>query len=729
MIKFFCTTILLVSSLNVVVAQPSTRVFTAADYAFAEKQLGIHTNKLVYRSGVNPQWLPDGRMWYSVNTPTGEAWVIVDPLTGKKTDLTNREALPKEATTANIGRRGGAGNEVASPDGKQVVYIKDWNLWLKEVATGKERQLTTDGQPEFGYATDNAGWVHSSRPVVKWSPDSKKISTFQQDDRLVNDMYLVKTKVGAPELEKWKYPLAGDQEVSKIYRVIIDLEQNKVIRLKMEADAHRSTLGDDIKYGGSLADNEWSADGSTLAFVSTSRDHKQATLRIANAITGEVRAVHTEKVATQYESGHTGVNWRYLPKRNAFIWYSEKDDWGHLYLHDLTTGKLINRITQGNFVVSQIWHIDEEKGIIYFEGKGKEAGRNPYFGHLYKVGLDGKGLTLLTPENANHLVSFSPDKKYFVDNYSQPDVPTVSVLRNTEGKLIATLETADISQLKASGWIAPQPITVKSADGRWDLYGLMFAPPNREAGKKYPVVNYVYPGPQGGSMGSRTAGWSFSASNRDNQSLAALGFVVVVIEGTCNPNRSKSFHDACYGSLAINTLPDQIAGIRQLAAQHSFIDLDRVGIWGHSGGGSATTAAMFNHADFYKVGIAESGNHDNRNYEDDWAERYIGMEQKMANGRTNYDEDAVAQHAGKLKGKLLLAHGGMDDNVPPYHTYLVVDALVKANKDFDLLIFPNARHGFGESSNYMMRRRWDYFIQHLMGGTPPSGYKIGELSP
>ncbi len=726
MAKLFFTSLLFSILQITLIAQQTPKVFTPAEYAFAEKQLAAHTSKLVYRSGVNPQWLSDGRMWYSVNTPEGEIYVMVDLAAGKKTELPNKEALPKEASTTSNPQRSRS-LEIASPDGKQAVYIKDWNLWIKDVATGKEWQLTTDGTENFGYATDNAGWAHTARPVVKWSPDSKKIATFQQDERLVNDMYLVKTKVSTPELEKWKYPLAGDKEVVKIHRVIIDLEQNKVIRLQMEADAHRSTLGDDVKYGGSFADNEWSADGSTLAFVSTTRDHKQATLRIANATTGEVRTVHTEKVATQYESGQTGINWRYLPNRNAFIWYSEQDDWGHLYLHDLTTGKLKNRITTGNFVVSQIWHIDEEKGIVYFEGKGKEAGRNPYFGHLYKVGLDGKGLTLLTPENANHQISFSPDYKYFVDNYSQPDVPTVSVLRNIDGKMLATLETADITKLKASGWIAPQPITVKSADGHWDLYGLMFSPPNKEPGKKYPVINYVYPGPQGGSMGSRSAAWSFAASNRDNQALAALGFVVVVIEGTCNPNRSKSFHDACYGSLAVNTLPDQIAGILQLAAQHNFIDLDRVGIWGHSGGGSATTAAMFNYADFYKVGIAESGNHDNRNYEDDWAERYIGLEQKLENGRTNYDEDAVAQHAHKLKGKLLLAHGGMDDNVPPYHTYLVVDALVKANKDFDLLIFPNARHGFGESTNYMMRRRWDYFIQHLMGATPAVGYKIGEL--
>ncbi len=726
MTKIFFTGFLLSALQISVAAQPTPKVFTSEDYAFAEKQLGTHTNKLIYRSGVSPQWLPDGRMWYSTNTATGQVWVVVDPTTGKKTELSDRSALPKEAAGSRTGRWGSR-TEAISPDGKKAVFIKDWNLWIKDLSSGKERALTTDGTTYFGYATDNAGWTHSDRPVVKWSPDSKKIATFQQDERLVNDMYLVKTKVGTPELEQWKYPLAGDKEVAKIQRVIIDLEQSKVIRLKMEPDAHRSTLGDDVNDGGSFADNEWSADGTTLAFVSTTRDHKQATLHIANAATGDVRDVYIEKVATQYESGQTGINWRYLPERNAFIWYSEQDDWGHLYLHDLSTGKLKNRITSGNFVVSTIWQIDEKTGQIYFEGKGREAGRNPYFGHLYRVGLDGKGLTLLTPENANHLVSFSPDNKYFVDNYSQPDVPAVSVLRAIDGKMIATLETANITALKASGWIAPQPVTVKSADGRWDLYGLMFAPPNREAGKKYPVVNYVYPGPQGGSMGSRTGAWSFSASNRDNQALAALGFVVVVIEGTCNPNRSKSFHDACYGSLAVNTLPDQMAGIRQLAAQFPYIDLDRVGIWGHSGGGSATTAAMFNYADFYKVGIAESGNHDNRNYEDDWAERYIGLEAKLTDNRTNYDEDAVAQHAGKLKGKLLLAHGGMDDNVPPYHTYLVADALVKANKDFDLLIFPNARHGFGENSNYMMRRRWDYFVQHLMGATPPKNYKMGEL--
>jgi dipeptidyl aminopeptidase/acylaminoacyl peptidase len=251
----------------------------------------------------------------------------------------------------------------------------------------------------------------------------------------------------------------------------------------------------------------------------------------------------------------------------------------------------------------------------------------------------------------------------------------------------------------------------------------MYTPIGLDANKKYPIVNYIYPGPQGGSVGS----WSFSPARSDHQALAELGFVVVQIEGTCNPWRSKKFHDACYGNMADNTLEDQIAGMRQLAQKYPFIDLERVGIWGHSGGGYATAAAMFRYPDFFKVGISESGNHENRNYEDDWGERYIGLEVKNAGGKSNYEDQANQNHAKNLKGKLLLAHGGMDDNVPPYNTLLVVDALIKANKDFDLLIIPNARHGYGAASLYMTRRRWDYFVRHLLGAVPPKEYELRSV--
>ena len=694
---------------------------TEADYARAEKALGFNTGKLIDRSIMGLTWLPDGRFWYRALTPTGTEFVLIDPKNGSRKTGADAAAigitLPAPGDAG--GRRGRNSDEVRSPDGKKAVFIRDHNLWVRDIDSGRERQLTEDGVKDFGYATDNAGWTHSDRAIVLWSPDSKKVATFQQDQRHLKDMYLVTTNVGAPKLEAWKYPLPGDKEIALIHRVIIDVETGTTVRLKMGPDAHRSTLCDDISCSGSFDDNEWSPDAKKLMFVSSSRDHKVATARIADAATGEVKTIFEEKVDTQYESGQGEINWRYLPATNEFIWYSERDDWGHLYLYDLTTGKLKNQITKGNWVVTRIARIDAKARRIYFHANGKETGRDPYFSHFYSIGFDGKGLKLLTPEDGNHQVMLSPDGKYFVDTYSKPDVPQTAVLRDMSGKLIATLEKTDISRLTAAGWKAPRPITVKSRDAKWDLYGLMFTPSKIEAGRKYPVINYIYPGPQGGGVGSR----SFSAGRSDHQALAELGFVVVIIDGTCNPGRSKSFHDSCYGNMADNTLEDQIAGIKELAKTYTFMDLDRVGVWGHSGGGFATAAAMFRYPDFYKVGISESGNHDNRNYEDDWGERYIGLLQG-----DNYEKQANQIYAKNLKGKLLLIHGGMDDNVPPYNTYLVVDALMKENKDFDLIILPNARHGYGQDSFYIMRRRWDYFITNLQGGEHPKEYKI-NVSP
>ncbi|MFZ1700741.1 MAG: DPP IV N-terminal domain-containing protein [Pyrinomonadaceae bacterium] len=693
----------------------SAQQMTAADYARAEKMLSYNTAPLVDRGGVRPNWLPDGRFWYQVMTPTAREYVLVDPANGSRKAAAKLDDLgiAGRGAPGPGGRFGGGGS--TSPDGKKSVFIKDWNLWVKDVASGKETQLTTDGVKDFGYATDNAGWKHSDRAIVLWSPDSKKVVTFQQDQRNVGDMYLVTTNVGSPKLEQWKYPLPTDKEIIKIHRLIIDVDSGKMVRLNIPADDRRGTLCDDIACSGSFDDNEWSDDGKTLAFVSSTRDHKSAKFRIADTATGNVRDVFEEVVSTQYESGQGAVNWRYFPETNEAIWYSERDDWGHLYLYDLTTGKVKNQITKGNFVVMRALKVDDKARTIFFEANGRESGRDPYFTHFYRVGFDGKGLSLLTPEDGNHQISLSPDGKYFVDNYSKMDTPSVSVLRDMQGKQLLELERLDIKRLVASGWKPATPITVKSRDGKWDLYGVMFTPTNLDTSKKYPVINYIYPGPQGGGVGGR----SFSPSRGDHQALAELGFVVVIIDGTCNPDRSKTFHDLCYGNMADNTLEDQIAGLKQLAEKHSYMDLSRVGVWGHSGGGFATAAAMFRYPDFYKVGISESGNHENRNYEDDWGERYIGL----LSG-DNYEKQANQIYAKGLKGKLMLAHGNMDDNVPPYNTWLVVDALVKANKDFDLVIFPNARHGYGAASPYMMRRRWDYFVKNLLGVDPPKEYEL-----
>lgn len=708
--KRFCTIVLLlVACATSVISQTK---LTADDYVRAEKMLTYNTMPLVDRIGVRPTWLPDGRFWYQVMTATGREYVLVNPATGERKRASDPKELGIETPAPNEQRPNIT--EVLSPDGKKAAFIRNWNLWVRDVATKQETQLTTDGSKDFGYATDNAGWKKSERPILLWSPDSKKIATFQQDQRHVSDMYLVSTNVGAPKLEAWKYPLPQDKEIIKIHRVIIEVETPKVIRLKMPPDDRRGTLCDDVSCSGMFDDNDWNADATKLAFVSSSRDHKSAKLRIADAATGEVRDVMEEKVATQYESGQGAINWRYLAGSSEFIWYSERDDWGHLYLYD-ANGKLKHQITKGNFVVTRLLKVDQENRVLFFEANGREAGRDPYFSHFYRVDFDGKNLKLLTPEDGNHQISLSKDGKFFVDNFSKPDVPPVSVLRDLDGKLIADLEKADLSRLTATGWKPPTPITVKSRDGRWDLYGLMFTPTNLDRSKKYPVVNYIYPGPQGGGVGSR----SFAASRGDHQALAELGFIVVVIDGTCNPDRSKSFHDVCYGNMADNTLEDQISGLKQLAQSHPYMDLERVGVWGHSGGGFATAAAMFRFPDFYKVGISESGNHENRNYEDDWGERYIGL---MAGD--NYEKQANQVLAKNLKGKLLLAHGGMDNNVPPYNTYLVAEALIKANKDFDFIVFPNARHGYGQDSWYMTRRRWDYFVMHLLGAEPPKEYQL-----
>ncbi len=696
------------------VSLQAQKVFTTADYDKAVNNLGANLTKLVDRGNVTPNWQNDGTFWYKVFTATGVEYVLVNNKTGKKTTAANLAGLNLVSTkTPEPTLKPG---EVVSPDYTKAAFIKDWNLYVRDLTTNKETQLTADGIKDFGYATDNAGWTHSDRAVLLWSPDSKKIATFKQDQRHVKDMYLVKTTVGAPVLSQWKYPLPGDKEIAKIYRVIIDVTNSSLVKLKTAADDHRSTLCDDISCGGSFDDNEWSADGTKLAFVSTPRDHKKATLRIADAITGDVRDILEETVATQYESGWSDVNWRYLSATNEIIWFSERDNWGHLFLYDAATGKLKNQITKGNFVVTNVIKVDEKKRLIYFEGRGKEAGRNPYFKHYYCVDFAGKAIKLLTPEDGDHNISISADGNYFVDNFSQQNVPNIAVLRDITGKQIAQLEKADISRLTATGWKAPTPFSVKSVNGNFDLYGIMFQPSNLDATKKYPVINYVYPGPQGGGVGS----WNFNAiRSSDHQALAELGFVVVIIEGSCNPNRSKAFHDACYGNMGDNTLPDQISGLKQLQQKYPYLDLDHVGIWGHSGGGFATADAMFSYPDFYKVGISESGNHDNRNYEDDWGERYIGLLDK-----NNYEQQANQLNAKNLKGKLLIAHGNMDDNVPPYNSYLVVEALQKANKDFDLIIFPNARHGYGADSYYMMRKRWDYFVTNLQAATPPKEYLI-----
>jgi dipeptidyl aminopeptidase/acylaminoacyl peptidase len=554
---------------------------------------------------------------------------------------------------------------------------------------------------------------------VLWSPDSKKVTTFQHDERGTGEMYLVSTNVGHPTLEAWRYPLPGDSVIFRISRVVIDLNARTVVRFQMPPDQHRSTICDHIRCRGGYSDIEWSSDATQIAFVSSSRDHKEAKLRVADAATGAVRDVMEETVDTFFESGNGMVNWHFLPETNEVIWFSQRSDWGHLYLYDLETGELKHQITSGDWNVLQLRRIDKANRTLYFMGAGREPG-DPYFQYFYSQGIDGGDIQLLTPDSANHTVTLSESGLYFVDSYSTPTTPPVTVVRDNRGRERMTLEEADISALVARGWQPPIPFTTKARDGETDLYGLMYRPTNFDPNAKYPILNYLYPGPQSGSVGSR----SFSASRSDKQALAELGFVVVEVDAMGTPMRSKSFHETYYGNMGDNGLPDQITTIEQLAERNPWMDIERVGIWGHSGGGFASADAIMRYPDFYDVAVSQAGNHDNRNYEDDWGEKWQGLLEEYPDGTTNYDNQANQLLAENLKGKLLIAHGTMDNNVPPYNTMVVVDKLIAANKEFDFILFPNRRHGFGNEP-YMMRRRWDYFVRHLLGVEPPKDYEFG----
>ncbi len=747
------------------------RQLTAQDYARAERFMPYNTQPLVDHAVYAVHWLGNGRFWFIDHDVAGDHYRVMDAATRKVSRAFNQIKLAAALSVAtgkavlasklsisalriladdhyDITRKGkhflcdlrgaaicldkarrvktGTEPGILSPNGKLEAFIRDWNLWVRNVATGKETQLTFDGVKNFGYATHNAGWVHSDKPVLNWSPDSREIATYQQDQRKVGDMYLVSARIGHPRLEKWKYPLPGDQHVLMIEPVVIDVATRKVVRLKLPPQQRLSSLCDELscKNDGHWDDLQWAPDSRTFALVTTSRDRKHEWFRVADARTGAVRTVFEDSVRTYFNSGNSAlaaVDWRYLPESHAAIWYSDRSNWGNLYLYSLKTGRMEHAITSGKGNVTQVLRVDRRTGTIWFRAVGRTPGLNPYYEQLWRVSLRGGTPRLLTPEPCDHLISMAPNGRYFVDSCSTPTRPPVTTLRSARnGRILATVARADLTRLKAAGWRPPEQIVVKGRDGKTNLYGLLFKPTNFDPHKKYPIVDYIYPGPFIGSIFT----FRFEPSDYDDQSLAELGFIVVAINGMGTQYRSAAFRHLWYGDMGDNTLPDQVTAIKQLARRFPWIDLDRVGIWGHSGGGYATADAMFRYPDFFKVGWAESGNHDNRDYETQYSEMYQGLLVRHANGTTNYDNQANELIASHLEGHLMLTYGTMDDNVPPENTELVVQALIKANKNFDMIAIPNARHAYGYATPYITRRRWDYFVRYLAGNVPPKQYAL-----
>ena len=759
--KIFSSTVILTSLISFT-ADIKAETLNVEKYKKAELQLSKFTDKQITGTVDYPHWSNNEQLLYRSSTEQGKQFFVLDAKTKQKKlafdhqklsaalariteKEVNQENLPFksfeivsknkislkvkgkayqcniESYLCKLTKNTAKKNELVAPNGERAVFIREHNLWLRNLNDNSEKQLTIDGIENFGYATNNAGWIRGKKPVVKWSPDSKKLTTFKHDGRNVGEMGIVSTAVGHPKIDVWKYPLPGDENIFKIHRVVIDVEQGKVIPLAMPADDHRSTITDHVAgRDGSLLDVDWSADSSHFAFVSSTRDHKTATLKMADATTGKVRTILSEVEESFFESGVSGISWKYLDKSNEIIWFSQRSDWGHLYLVDATTGKIKNQITQGDWTVLELLDINQDTGKLIFTGAGKEGG-DPYFHYLYSINKDGTNLTLLTPEKKHHRITLSKNAEYFLDRVSTPNQAESSFIRSTSNKSGFVVEQMDISKLTATGWQAPTPFIVKDRNGEHDIHGLMYKPSDFDASKSYPVVNYLYPGPQVGSIRGR----HFRTARGDNQAIAELGFIVIEIDALGTPGRSKSFHEFYYQNMGDSGIPDQVAAIKQLAKQHSWIDSSKVGIWGHSGGGFASTRALLTYPDFYSVAVSQAGNHDNRNYADEWGEKYHGVLVKNEDGSTNYDSQANQLIVDNLKGKLLIAHGTTDTNVPPYNTLVVVEALIEANKDFDMLMLPNRGHGFAREA-YMMRKRWDYFVQHLMAVTPPKEFTFSK---
>jgi len=739
------------------------------DYERAESFLSWNVNPLVYGDPRAPEWLEGDRFWYRNPIAEGHEFILVDPRARTRERAFDHQRMADVLSAAadttyepfNLplvqlrptqdGRGLGfeldrrrwecdvidyvcerpatpleeARDGVLSPDGRWMAFRKGDNLWVQNQETGEEVQLTHDGVADYGYATDSEGWRRSDRPALTWSPDSRRIFTHRLDERGVGEMVLWRTQEGRPELISYKYALPGDTVVPMYEWLIIDVENRESVWLDAERDHQRTSSCCGMLRGDAIGDVEWSTDGQRLAYVSTSRDYSTVTLRGVDPETGAVRDVFTETVEPFFESSASGrgvPNWRVLHDRNEFVWHSPRDGWHHLYLYDLQTGEQKRRLTDGAWNVIDVLHLDAEAGRVYFTATGREEGRDPYHRHFYSLTLDTADITLLTPEDADHVISVAPSGTYFVDSYSRLDAPPVTQLHAMDGSVALPLEVADVSDLLATGWPAPIPFVAKARDGETDIYGLMYRPSNFDPNGRYPIINNIYPGPQVGSIGPRT----FQPGRRGNaQALAELGFIVVQIDALGTPMRSMDIHTYYYGDMVDNGLPDQIAAMRQLAEQHEWIDIDRAGIYGHSGGGFATAAALLLHPDFFKVGVASAGNHDNRSYTYYWGEKWHGQLEERPDGTDTYTNQAVHLMAGNLEGRLLISYGTLDTNVHPVSTLLLVDELIRHNKDFDLMVFPNRGHGYANEA-YNLRITWDYFVRHLLGSEPPAGYRISR---
>jgi len=607
------------------------------------------------------------------------------------------------------GRRGGGGR---SPDGKWSVTVRDYNLYLRALPDGAEEQITQDGKEGDAYGR------------LQWSPDSKTLTTWQTvpgDRKLV---YLVQSSPpdgGRAVEHSHPYAQAGDKFTT--YQLsLFDLASHKLIKPQVEPFEH--------EYESPLL--HWSLDRSHVTWQQEDRGHQRMRLIEVDVHTGSVRNLVDEQTKTFIWTAHAEGPARYgfriftyLEKTDEVLHQSEKDGWRHIYLIDPKTGES-KQVTKGPWIIRGISSVDEDQRQIWFAASGMYPGQDPYFIHYGRVNFDGTGLVMLTEGNGNHTIAWSPDKKYMIDSYSRVDMPPVNELRRvSDGKLVCKLEESDITELLARGFKTPEVFTAKGRDGVTDIWGIITRPTNFDAGKKYPVLESIYNGPQDSYVPK-----SFSAGGGRGGAYGQLGFIVVQCDAMGTANRSKAFHDVCWHNLGDGGFPDRIAWIKAAGAQHPEMDLTRVGIFGTSAGGQNAAGAVIFHPEFYKAAVANSGCHDNRLDKASWNEQWMGYmpPDKIwdKNDDNWYSKSSNIDNADKLGAKLFLIVGEMDDNVPPESTLRLVDALIKADKDFDFLEVPGANHGAG--SRVTQRRTQDFFVQNLLGQSPPNR-NAGESGP
>ncbi len=791
-------TMLMVAAATIALAAPAQATEPEAvkpNYELAERFSPTKVRRLVPQTMVHPNWFENStKFWYSWTTVDGTNYYIVDPASGKRTELWSMAELAEKVTldtnypfdaqhlpiramelkedkyvlfdiapadvmveNNDYAPKDDEGNRLVfhfkwdiaskslerieerdvrypewanvSPDGRIAVYEKNYNLWYMTTedveklardpkdSTIVEHQITTDATDATAYhwfedCIEQIKPDERYRVFLQWSPDSKHFATVRSNTSMLKDFWVINVLKERPELFSYKYQMPGEESphfwlelfnAETMERREVDMtkykEQMLFICNRPAMNADRYDRPNRVV---------WQGDNDKFYVIRQSRDIQRADLCVVDVATATAKDLIVEEM-------NTSIEWQMptlISNNSEIIQWSERTGWAHLYRYT-ADGELINQITKGEWHVSNVLGADDAKRVIYFTATGYNKDENPYYLHLFRVNYDGTGLKQLDPKDFNGTFSLSDDRRYFTTTYSRVDAAPVSELYTTDGRKVMTLETVDLEPLFAIGYHYPEPFVVKAADGITDLHGVMYKPYDFDPNKKYPIIEYVYPGPQTEAV---EQSWYHPLVRTDR--LAQLGFIVITVGNRGgHPDRSKWYHNYGYGNLRDYGLKDKVVAAQQLAAQHSYIDITRVGIHGHSGGGFMSTAAILMYPDFFDVAVSCAGNHDNNIYNRWWSEKHHGISEVEEGGEIVFNYHISANHeiADRLKGNLLLVHGDIDENVHPGNTLRVVNALIRSNKRFDMLLLPGQRHGFGDMNEYFFWRMADYFSEHLLG--------------